>query len=72
MLSGTEHKVPSVKIFYQLSFWLKKMDKKTNDKNNNNYIFSGNDCSSNLPEPIELLEEISQLQVLINFNKIFY
>ena len=72
MLSGNEHKVPSANIFYQLNFWLEKMDKQTNDKNNNNnYIFIGNDCSSDLPDLMELLEEISHLQVLINFNKIF-
>ena len=70
MLSGNEHIGLSVNIFYQICFWLEKMDKQTNDKNNNNYIFSGKD-TSNLPDPMELLEEISHLQVLVNFNKIF-
>ena len=70
IVSGNEHKVLSVNIFHQICFWLKKMDKQTNDKNNNNYIFSGKD-TSNLPDPMELLEEISHLQVLVNFNKIF-
>ena len=70
IVSGNEHKVPSANIFHQISLWLKKMDKQTNDKNNNNYIFSGKD-TSNLPDPMELLEEISHLQVLVNFNKIF-
>ena len=66
-----EQKVPTVNIFYQMGFWLEKIEKHTNDKNNNDYLFTS--CGENIyhfPDNKELLEELSQLQVLIHMMNI--